>query len=391
MDAFLQGIEGITPAWKDILQYLPEADRARVQEIRMRTQSPLLLSLPEGVRYLRTDSRLSRDPQDPLVLCDRRGVEDTFLRLCGYAVHAHEEELRQGFIRAANGCRCGVAGVTVTQEGQVRSFRRITSLCLRIARPHEGCADELMRSLFSDGRPHSLLIVGEPACGKTSLLRDLARQLADPVNGAGLRVAVVDERGELSGLDTLHGCDVLSGCGKADGILQAIRCLAPDVVLLDELGSPEEIGAIRQSMQCGVAVIASVHADSAAALCRRRAVHTLLEDGTFSAIAVLQGRSHPCKVKKLYSCEEWWYACGGNGAFPHRRRAVRFLGGGTAEKAGHGACGDTAVDPLYGDRVPLSCRAADRDACRVQGTAGAAGADVFEGGGRERCAAAAVE
>ena len=277
MDAFLQGIEGITPAWKDILQYLPEADRARVQEIRMRTQSPLLLSLPEGVRYLRTDSRLSRDPQDPLVLCDRRGVEDTFLRLCGYAVHAHEEELRQGFIRAANGCRCGVAGETVTQEGQVRSFRRITSLCLRIARPHEGCADELMRSLFSDGRPHSLLIVGEPACGKTSLLRDLARQLADPVNGAGLRVAVVDERGELSGLDTLHGCDVLSGCGKADGILQAIRCLAPDVVLLDELGSPEEIGAIRQSMQCaGTAARPACHKNLSLGYVRKDVPHFCL-------------------------------------------------------------------------------------------------------------------
>lgn len=354
MDAFIQGIEAITPAWKEILQYLPAADRERVQEIRMRIRSPLLLSLPDGVHFLRTDSRLSRNAQDSLVQCDRRGVEDTFLRLCGYAIHAHEEELRQGFIRAENGCRCGVAGDMVTQETHVRSFRKITSLCLRIARPHEGCADTLMQRVFADGRPHSLLIAGEPSCGKTSLLRDLARQLADPVHGLGLRVAVVDERGELSGLDTLCGCDVLVGCAKSDGILQAIRCLAPDVVLLDELGSPEEIGAIRQSMQCGVAVIASVHADGEAELLHRRAVCTLLEDGAFSTIAFLRGRSEPCKVKKLYSCEEWWYAYSRSGSGACRRRTMRILGSLPAAKADRGAGGRSFVDPLYGDGVSLS-------------------------------------
>ena len=90
---------------------------------------------------------------------------------------------------------------------------------------------------------YSTLICGEPASGKTSLLRDLARGLSSGDYGEIRRVAVVDERGELSGAGELPLCDVLRGCPKAEGIQQAVRCLSPEVVLFDELGSREETQA----------------------------------------------------------------------------------------------------------------------------------------------------
>jgi stage III sporulation protein AA len=158
-----------------------------------------------------------------------------------------------------------------------------------------------MASVFADGCAHSLLLVGEPASGKTSLLRDLARQLADTVKGKGLRVSVVDERGELGDMDTLHHCDVIAGCPKPTGILQAVRCLSPDVIFLDELGSNDEILAIRQGLQCGVSVVASIHAANMAALKQRPIVRDLLQEKVFDYIAMLLGRQSPCKVKQLYT------------------------------------------------------------------------------------------
>ena len=360
MDSWNRSIEDITPPWRDILGYLPEEERCRVQEIRMRERAPLQLSLPDGLWYLRTDSRLTKNADDTLVMCDKRGVEDTFLRLCGYAIHAHEEEIRQGYVRAGNGCRCGIAGEMVVQDEQVRSFRRVTSLCLRIAREHTGCAGSLMERIFEDGHLHSLLLCGEPASGKTSLLRDLARQLSDPVKGKGLRVAVVDERGELAGLGTLHNCDILTGCPKPTGILQAVRALSPDVILFDELGSTAETEAIRQSLRCGVAVITSVHADGPGALRQRRAVRELLDDGAFDRIAFLQGRRNPCKVKQLYSCEEWYRALSGNGDSGSGRLCLRMPGRGTASPTGADAGKHRELDPVSADRVPVQGCAAVR-------------------------------
>ncbi len=301
MDSWKMALEYITPTFKEILRYLPADDRDRVQEIRIRLFSPLTVSLPDGQWYVSTDSRLTRSLNAPLVMCDRKGVEDTFLRLCGYAVHAHESELQHGFVRAENGCRCGVAGDMIVHSDGKRTFRRVTSLCLRIAREHKGCADELIERVFADNRPHSLLLVGEPACGKTSLLRDLARQLSDPVRENAFRIAVVDERGELGDLDTLHNCDVLAGCPKPVGILQAVRCLSPDMIILDELGDETEIAAICQGLQCGVAVVASIHASDMAALKCRPIVKELLEARVFDHLAVLCGREQPCKVKQLYT------------------------------------------------------------------------------------------
>lgn len=142
----------------------------------------------------------------------------------------------------------------MVEDGAVVSVRTLTSLCIRVARSHNGCADELKRLLDRDGL-RGMLICGEPSSGKSSLLRDLARQLADD----GRRVAVVDERGELSGHLPLPRCDVLKGYPKPEGIQQAVRCLAPDVVIFDELGTGEETDAVCAGLNAGVTAIASAH------------------------------------------------------------------------------------------------------------------------------------
>jgi stage III sporulation protein AA len=111
-----------------------------------------------------------------------------------------------------------------------------------------------------------------PSCGKTTLLRDIARQLSNGVhrlNFKGVRVSIVDERSEIGGVfkgipqnDIGIQTDILDACPKATGIMLLLRCMSPQVIITDELGLPEDIDAICSANNTGVVVIASVHGDS---------------------------------------------------------------------------------------------------------------------------------
>lgn len=96
------------------------------------------------------------------------------------------------------------------------------------------------------------LILSPPQHGKTTLLRDLARQISTGSprgregNRPGLKVGIVDERSEIAGsrrgipaFDVGPRTDILDGCPKAEGMMMMIRSLSPDVLIADEIGRPE--------------------------------------------------------------------------------------------------------------------------------------------------------
>lgn len=294
-------------AWISALDALPARDRAGVQELRLRAGEPLTLSFSYGERYL-CSSRLSTLHQPDAVICRPEELERCFWRFCEDSVYAHEQELRQGFIAVRGGIRVGVAGMAVLDGECVRSVRQITSLCIRLPRRHVGCAAPLMPLIYSSGMVRSTLLVGEPSSGKTSLLRDVAATLA----ANHVRVAVVDERGELGGVDGLGGCDVLRGYPKAVGILQAVRCLAPQVVVFDELGDTAEIAAVAACANAGVATVASLHGRTPTEVAQRRAVCELIEREVFEQWMFLQGRHAPsqlntCLCAEVSGGEIAWY------------------------------------------------------------------------------------
>lgn len=243
MDSFERAAGYLPADLRELLRKIPPALRLEIQEIRLRADAPLILSAPSGEWAVSGTGQVTEKAETAGRICTKQELEETFEALCEYSVHSHQQELRRGYISTRSGCRAGVAGTTVVEGGQVVSMRSITSLCIRVARPHPGCAASLARALTdSRGRVHSALLCGEPSSGKSSLLRDLARQLSQGLTGRRYRVSVIDERGELSGVPeapgqaSLRNCDVLLYCPKPAGIGQAVRCLAPDVLLFDELG-----------------------------------------------------------------------------------------------------------------------------------------------------------
>lgn len=314
MTDFQRAIACLPAPLRDRLQGVPAAVQDRVQEIRLRAGAPVELSGGGRSLLLTQSGDVTELRRTSPYICDAALLAECFQALCEYSVHTHQQEIRRGFISTRTGCRAGIAGSTVTENGEILSMRQITSICLRVARRHTGCADPLLSHLLQGGRIAGALICGEPSSGKTSLLRDMARQLSDGSRGRRYHVAVVDERGELGADRGLPECDVLLYCPKEKGIEQAVRCLAPDVVLFDELGTPEETRAVTASLNAGTAVISTAHCRDLATLRRRPHIVEALRSGAFDYLVFLSGRDTPGRIDRIVRTEEMTDEDSGTGA-----------------------------------------------------------------------------
>ena len=118
-----------------------------------------------------------------------------------------------------------------------------------------GAADVLMPHLWDEqGRVRSLLIVGLPGMGKTTMLRDACRRLSE----RGARMCVVDERSEIAAmsggvpqLDVGPNTDVLDGCAKEAGLRWMLRAMSPQALVTDELGGAMDAQAVLDAARSG--------------------------------------------------------------------------------------------------------------------------------------------
>ena len=220
-------------------------------------------------------------------------LRDCFLQLCRRSVYAYEDELQQGYFTVQGGCRIGVAGCRGPG-----GFSAVTSLNLRIARwitcPLPPALEEAVAA-----RTGGLLLAGPPGSGKTTLLRSIVQRLCE----SDSLVSVIDERGELMACETGSlpraaqiRCDVYARCTKPEGIAMALRCMNPQILVCDELGTAEDAQAVAQGVASGVVFFATVHCDTPAGLHKKPPLAALLATGAFAKAAFLSGRAHPGTV-----------------------------------------------------------------------------------------------
>ena len=278
----------------ELLQMFPETlrdvlrewnlDPEEMREIRIRAGRPVLAVCRE--REYRSET-----------VTDRAQVSEVLAYLSNYSLYAYEDEIRQGFLSLPGGHRVGIAGRTVMEEGRIRTITEVSSLNIRFAHEVRGCADGLLPYLRVQERYLHTLLVSAPGQGKTTLLRDCIRQISDGDDRhPGLTVGVVDERSEIAGSfqgvpgnDVGMRTDVLDGCPKAEGMMLLIRSMAPRVVAVDEIGSPEEMQSLMHALNCGCVLLATVHGSSMEELLAKPVMQEMIRQKLFERYVFLEG------------------------------------------------------------------------------------------------------
>lgn len=294
--------------------------RSLVKELPNNLES-VLLNIPIHVRLNANEIRL-RAGRKICIFYDSKlyilnkilsieEIRECFRSLCSYSIHSHTQEIRQGFVTICGGHRAGLSGTAVYDEkNNLINLREISSINLRIAKQIYGVSNDLVDKL--NGNVGKLLIIGAPSSGKTTLVKDIIRNLDDRV------ISIIDTRGEIAAClngvpqNDIGNADVFDSWNRQDGIISAIKTMSPEIIVCDEIGSSSDLSAINACVGAGVELIATAHGGNLEEIMKRDIIKKILMTGAFDNIVLLKGKDKPCKIESIIKVSDLFERIGSN-------------------------------------------------------------------------------
>lgn len=257
-----------------------------IQEIRIRAQRPILLKL--RTTDLIVDYKVSQTE-----------ILQILERVCENSIYAYKNQICEGFITVNGGHRIGITGSCVIENGKVINIKYVSSLNFRIARQIENCSNIILKEILDlqNKTIFNTVIVAPPGKGKTTILRDIVRRISngiEEINFPGKTCGLVDERGELAACykgipqnDVGIRTDVIENISKDNGIKILIRTMAPDIIACDEIGSNEDVSAIKYAIFSGVKGIFTMHGKTPEDVRNNKNVYELVENKQLQKVIFL--------------------------------------------------------------------------------------------------------
>ena len=299
----------ISPDLRNAIRRMSVRDLMGTEEIRFRVNKPIMIQNYKGSFFLDASGELKTKAENP-VFVNQEQIVKTLELISENSIYAFQDEIRNGYITLRGGHRVGITGKAVLDGTGIKNLKDISGLNIRISREIKGCSSEILKYIVQgENDIYNTLIISPPKCGKTTILRDIARSISDGAANfglKGLKVGIVDERSEIAacfkgspqkqvGVRT----DVLDACPKQLGMSMLLRSMSPDVIITDEIGSSGDKEALMQVINAGVKIITTAHGYSISQLKLRKEVLSMLEEKVFERLVVLSSKNGPGTLEEV--------------------------------------------------------------------------------------------
>jgi len=238
-------------------------------------------------------------------------LQQTIKSLTNNSLYSYEREILNGYFTIEGGHRIGIAGQWTQSGEKIVSLNRITGINIRVSKDIKNIAKKIIPYIVSRNNIVSnTLIIAPPGCGKTTLLRDIIRNLSDGIEEYGIkgyRIVVIDERTEIANINNANSfylgkrTFIIDGISKASAMIMAIRSLSPQIIATDELGAENDYYAICEVSKMGVKILATLHGSSIDEIIQRKIIKELIKSNIFEKFIILSERNGPGTIEKIVS------------------------------------------------------------------------------------------